>query len=274
MTPSTVARLRACAAEAVLLGAFMVSACAFAALLWADGSPAAAAIPDGVARRAVMGAAMGATALVLLHSPLARTSGAHMNPAVSFAFWRLGRIAGADAAAYTAAQFAGGVAGVWLCASLAGDAVTAPPVRCAATVPGPAGSAAALLCETAMTAALFGAVLATSRLRPRAVPYVAAALLAAFITFLAPISGTSLNPARTFASAIVSGEWDAFWVYAAGPLCGTWIGAAIAAGADAAKGCCSVCAGGGSGCEIPSCTCRAAADARRTEVAPCPNATT
>lgn len=58
--------------EGACLGLFMVSACGFGALLWYPGSQLAALLPDGVPRRAVMGLAMGLTAIALIYSPWGR----------------------------------------------------------------------------------------------------------------------------------------------------------------------------------------------------------
>ena len=63
--------------EAFLLGAFMVSALGFTVLLEHPGSPVRAALPDALVRRALMGCAMGATAISLVYSPLGQRSGAH-----------------------------------------------------------------------------------------------------------------------------------------------------------------------------------------------------
>src|SRR5438067_6862545 len=135
MTERTALHWPAYCMEAAGLGAFMISACAFGVLLEHPTSPLRAAIASDDLRRVLMGAAMGLTAVGLVYSPWGRRSGAHVNPAVTWTFFRLGRVTGRDALAYTVAQFAGGLAGVLLVAALLGPAFLAPPVQGVATVP-------------------------------------------------------------------------------------------------------------------------------------------
>src|SRR3954447_13305897 len=125
--------------EALGLGLFMVSAGVFGTMLEYPGSPVHQALPNATTRRALMGFAMGLTAIGLVYSPWGRRSGAHINPAFTLTFLRLGRVRAIDAAAYMAAQFAGGLGGTLLVAALLGDAFLAPPVTAVATLPGPAG---------------------------------------------------------------------------------------------------------------------------------------
>src|SRR5262245_66118016 len=103
------------AIEALCLGLFMLSAATFASLLRHPSSPFASAVgglmPSAL-QRIPMGIAMGLTAAAIIYSPLGRRSGAHMNPAVTLTFLRLGKIAAHDAAIYIAAQFTGGLAGI------------------------------------------------------------------------------------------------------------------------------------------------------------------
>src|SRR5215208_4754192 len=133
--------------EATELGLFMFSACAFTVLLYHPSSPLAQTIHDGVLRRLVMGTAMGSTAIAIIFSPLGKRSGAHFNPSVTLAFFRLGKIEAWDAAFYTLFQFAGGIAGVVLASLLLGKLVAHQTVKYAATVLGPSGPFIAFLAE-------------------------------------------------------------------------------------------------------------------------------
>jgi aquaporin Z len=205
--------------EALGLGIFMVSACLFAALLEYPASAAHLAIPDPRVRRVLMGVAMGATAIGIIYSPWGRRSGAHINPAVTLTYCRLGRVPLPDACFYTMAQFAGGTAGVLLSLWIAPSAVTHPNVNYVVTVPGAAGSIAAALAELAISFGLMLVVLNVSG-NTRSAPYtglVAGALVAIYIALEAPYSGMSMNPARTAASAVVARVWTAWWIYFAVP---------------------------------------------------------
>lgn len=99
----TTGRLRACLMEAALLALFMVSAAAFTILLEHPRSPLHDPSAPAIGRRALGGLAMGVTAVALIYSRWGMRSGAHMNPAVTLAFLRLGKIAPAHAAGYIAA---------------------------------------------------------------------------------------------------------------------------------------------------------------------------
>jgi aquaporin Z len=216
-------------AEALGLGLFMVSACVFGTLLGHPGSPAARAIPDGVTRRLLMGLAMGLTAVALIYSPWGRRSGAHLNPATTLAFWRLGKVAGPDAAWYALAQVLGSVAGVVAAAVFIGPALADPSVDYVVTVPGSAGVAPAFLAEVMITFALMTVLLRVSN-TARLAAYTgifAGALVAAFITVESPVSGMSMNPARSFASALPAGAWETLWIYFVAPPIGMLLAAEL-----------------------------------------------
>ena len=215
--------------EATCLALFMISAGVFGTVLFAPASPASGWLGTGAAHRALMGLAMGATAVALIYSPLGRRSGAHMNPATTLTFLRLGKVAPWDAFFYVAAQFTGGLAGVALVAALLGRVFTSPPVRSVVTLPGGGGVWVALLAEAGMTFVLMLAVLTVSNTRgwSSRTGLVAGALVALYITVAAPLSGMSMNPARTFASALSSGLWTAYWIYVVGPLAGMLLAAEV-----------------------------------------------
>jgi len=205
--------------EAALLAAFMLSACVFTVLLEHPGSPVHQAIGNPLGRRALAGLAMGASLIVLVHSSWGKQSGAHMNPAVTLTFWSLGKIERWDAAFYVAAQFAGGASGVAVADLLIGFPLRHSAVNYAATTPGPGGAVIALRAEFLISLLLMSAVLIVSNSRrfSRYTALVAGALVAAFITFEAPLSGMSMNPARTLGSALPANEWNPLWIYFIAP---------------------------------------------------------
>ena len=208
--------------EAWALGTFMIAAGVTATLLGASSSPLARALPDPRLRNVVGGIAMGATAVALIHSPWGKRSGAHMNPAVTLTFLRLGKVHGWDALLFVVAQVAGGTLGVLGVAALLGHAFTDPPVSYATTRPGPAGPGVAFVAEVAISCGLMLTVLllsASVRLA-RFTGLAAGCLVALYISLEAPLSGMSMNPARTFASAAPAMMWQDFWIYLCAPLLG------------------------------------------------------
>ena len=215
--------------EAACLGLFMISAGLFGTLLFAPSSPAVHWLGGGAAHRALMGVAMGGTAVALIYSPLGRRSGAHMNPATTLTFMRLGKVAPWDALFYVLAQMAGGAAGVFLVRAALGSTFTAEPVRSVATLPGAGGVWVALVAEIAITFGLMLTVLTVSNSRRwmTRTGLFAGLLVALYITFESPVSGMSMNPARSFASAFPSGIWTAYWIYLVGPLTGMLLAAQV-----------------------------------------------
>jgi aquaporin Z len=208
--------------EAALLGLFMISACAFTVAIQHPSSPVAGAIADPFARRLLTGLAMGATAILLIYSPWGQQSGAHMNPAITLTFTRLGQVAPRDALAYAIAQFAGGIAGVLIARGALGGLLSDPTVAYAATLPGRWGAPVAFAAEVGISALLVLVVLTVSN-HPRWARYTglcAGGMVACYIAFEAPLSGMSMNPARTFGSAFVAGNWTALWIYFTAPPLG------------------------------------------------------
>jgi aquaporin Z len=213
--------------EAAELGIFMISACAFTVLLEYPSSPVRQAIPEAWVRRALIGVVMGLTAVSIIYSPWGKRSGAHFNPVVTLTFFRLGKIAPWDAFFYVAAQFLGATAGVLLAANLLGMPITDPAVRYAVTVPGAQGVAVAFVAELVISFGLMWTVLSTTNI-PRLAPFTgicAGALVALYIAVEAPLSGMSMNPARTIGSAVGANLWTALWVYFSAPLLGMLLAA-------------------------------------------------
>ena len=205
--------------EAFGLGAFMVSAGLFATLLYAPTSPMPDLVPSEFVRGLLMGIAMGLTAIVIIYSPWGKRSGAHINPAVTLTFFRLGKLTAWDTFYYVLSQFVGAVLGIGLVAIVVGDSFTNRPVNYIVTAPGQAGWLAAIGIEFLMAFGLMLMVLFVSNQAKwgQFTGLFAGGLVATYITLFAPISGMSINPARTFGSALAAQSWDFFWIYYLAP---------------------------------------------------------
>jgi aquaporin Z len=215
--------------EAAQLGIFMISAGLFTALLEYPGSPVRQTIADGFLRRTLIGLAMGLTAIGLIYSPLGKRSGAHMNPAVTLTFLRLGKNKPWDAFYYIMAQFFGGIAGILVAAVFIHHALAHPSVNYAVTAPGPAGEWIAFVAEFLIAFGLMLMILFVSN-TPKLAPWTgvcAGSLVAIYIMFEAPFSGMSMNPARTLGSAITASFWTGLWIYFVAPVSAMQLAAEI-----------------------------------------------
>lgn len=215
--------------EAWALGTFMISAALFTVLLEYPGSPLCQAIPNGFWRTALNGLAMGLTAIGIIYSPWGQRSGAHMNPAITLTFLHLKKIKPQDALFYVAAQFIGGVVGVLVAKFLLGGVIAHPTVNHVVTAPGPAGAGVAFVAEAIIAGGMMLMVLCVTN-TPRLARFAGVfggVLVFLYITFESPLSGMSINPARTTASAFPSGIWTDAWLYFTAPLLGMFLAAAI-----------------------------------------------
>jgi aquaporin Z len=177
----------------------------------------------------LMGVAMGSTAIALNYSPWGKQSGAHYNPAVTLTFTRLGKIAPFDAAAYIGAQFVGAVLGVLLASLLLRSMLADSNVHYAVTRPGSSGVVVAFVAELGISCILMTIVLTVSN-QPRIARFTgvcAGLLVATFITFEAPLSGMSMNPARTVGSGFWAHDWTALWIYFVAPPLGMLLAAEL-----------------------------------------------
>ena len=215
--------------EAAGLGLFMVSAATMATLIEHPASPIREALPDPFPRRVLMGLTMGLTAASLIYSPWGRRSGAHYNPAVTLTFLRLGKVSRQDATFYVAAQFAGGVLGIAAAAGVLRPWIADASVNFVATLPGLSGSGIAFAAELGISFLLMFTVLTVSNHKRLAnlTGLAAACLIATFITFEAPLSGMSMNPARTFGPSVVGGMAHGLWLYFVAPPAGMLLAAEV-----------------------------------------------
>jgi glycerol uptake facilitator-like aquaporin len=196
---------------------------------WVIGpSPISHAIPGIHAELWIVGAAVALLLAGLILSPPGRASGGHTNPAISLAMWRFGVFPGTGVIPYSIAQLLGSVLGVVAARTVWGHIVAEPPVIYAVLQPGPGYSTWGLFLVEGlgMTVIAFvvGLCLAVQRLASF-VPWIVGSLVGLGIALLGTATGGSLNPARQFGPAIVSGQTRFLWVYLLAPM----FGAAIAA---------------------------------------------
>jgi len=193
----------------------------FALTLVAAGGPVMAAATDTPASLPAMVVAPALLVMALIYS-LGSLSGAHFNPVVTFAFSLRQDFPWRRVPAYVTVQIVGAVLAALLLRALFGTAG-----HLGATLPHH-GLLAAVVMETVLTFLLLTVILATAT-NHRLVGHNAALAVGGTIAldglFAAPVSGASMNPARSFGPPLVSGQWKDFWVYLAGPLLGAPLGA-------------------------------------------------
>lgn len=221
-------------------GHYVTEGCGLATFMFVAGTVAVVMqlLPDpwarwlalhGTAGRAFFGVAMGLTAMAIVYSPWGSRSGAHLNPSVTLTFASLRKMRAADAVAYVVAQFVGGTIGLGLIAAFAGRLLLDPPAHAIVTKPGPGGVPEAFASEAFIAFLLMSVVLTVSNAPAplsRWTGVAAGSLVALFITFEAPYSGMSMNPARTLASALVGHDFTAIWIYFTAPPLGMLLAAA------------------------------------------------
>lgn len=205
------------------VGCYLFAACVFTTLLQHPASIVRQFVSSRLARRGLMGPAMGATTIAIVMSRWGKRSGGHFNPAITLTFYRLGKVEFWDAWFYVVAQFLGAIGGVTLAKYVLRGALAHDAVRYAVTVPGVYGSAVAFVAELTISFLLMLTVLFATN-QERLAPYTAyfvGILIATYYTFEAPLSGMSTNPARTFGSAVHANYWHALWIYFIAPSLGT-----------------------------------------------------
>ena len=178
----------------------------------------------------IVGTGVGVLLIGLIKSPLGKVSGGHTNPAISFAMWRFGVFPAAGILPYAGAQLLGSVFGVVAARAIWGRLVGQPPVLYAVLQPAPGWSAAPLFfAEAAGMAVIVFAVgyfLSVQRLAPF-VPWLVGILIGLGIATLGTQTGGSLNPARQFGPAVISGYTDKLWVFLLAPMVGAEVAALL-----------------------------------------------
>jgi aquaporin Z len=192
-------------------------------VMFGAGSPMARVVPGEGTRRLITGFLFGTTGALIALSPVGKESGAHINPVVTLGFWLMGKLDLPTTLGYIGAQLIGAVIGslpllLW--------GAMGKSVAFGATLPGPDFTLATVLLGEVVTTftmvSLLAVFLGFRTIRPFT-PAIFPPLYAIMVWAEAPISGTSTNPARTFGPAIVSGQWQGWWIYWAGPLVGMFL---------------------------------------------------
>jgi aquaporin NIP len=169
-----------------------------------------------------VGAVFGLVIMVMVYAT-GHLSGAHINPAVTVAFTLTRHFPARDAAAYVAAQLAGASAGALVLLA----AWPSAPAHLGATTPA-IGTASAVLYEVVLTAILMFVIMAVAT-DTRAVGAAAAIAIGGAVgldaIFGGPVTGASMNPARSLGPALASGWWSGFWIYAVAQPAGAALGA-------------------------------------------------
>jgi aquaporin Z len=183
-------------------------------------SPVTDWVPNMLWRRVLTGFLFGSTGLLITLSPIGRISGAHLNPAVTLAFFGRRLMPWRGLLGYVLAQLVGAVLGAWVLAAVWGP--TGWSQHEGVTVPGPSLQAA-FVGEVVSTFLLVATILlftAHNRLKPYT-PYTIPVLFAILVGLEAPLSGCSANPARSFGPALITGIWTDHWLYWLAPFTGT-----------------------------------------------------
>jgi aquaporin Z len=214
-------------AEAVGTAVLLCLGLSLVILMFGAGSPIARLLPDENVRRPITGFLFGTLGGLIALSPLGTRSGAHLNPVVTIAFRLAGKLEWNVVFFYIMAQLLGGIAG---CLPLFAWGEMGRSVAFGATLPG-AGfdTTSVFLGEVAATFTMITLLvmfLAVRKIR-RFTPAIFAPIYSFLVWAEAPVSGTSTNPARTLGPALISGRWDGWWIYWAGPLLGGVLALAV-----------------------------------------------
>jgi len=194
---------------------------AFALVFAGCGAIVADAVNDGALGAVGVSLVFGLIIMVMIYAT-GHLSGAHINPAVTVAFTLTRHFPAKDAAAYIGAQLLGACAGALTLLAVWPD----QPASLGATVPS-VGLGSAFVYEVVLSAFLMFVIISVAT-DTRAVGPAAAIAIGGTVAldalFGGPVTGASMNPARSFGPALASGEWTDFWIYVVGPVLGAAAG--------------------------------------------------
>jgi aquaporin Z len=215
--------------EAAELCVLMLGICSFGTVIYSRVSPFNSLGLLATEKAFLMGIAVATTTYFIIRSPFGRRTGAHFNPAITIAYFYLGRVHRWDMLYYLISQFLGATAGVFIAHLFLGEYLAAIPVRYVITTPGKYGSLIAFVAEFVLAGFLMGIVLfATNRKwLAQFSPLIVALVTVLYYGLCSSISGFSVNPARSFSSAMFAWIWQGIWVYFAAPSLGMVAASAI-----------------------------------------------
>jgi aquaporin Z len=192
-------------------------------VMFGTGSAIARILPGEGLRRLITGFLFGTTGALIALSPVGKESGAHINPVVTLGFRLMGKLDLPTTAVYVAAQLIGAVMGsvpllLW--------GAIGKSVAFGATLPGPGFALSTVFLGEVITTfamiTLLALFLGFRTIRPFT-PAIFPPLYAIMVWAEAPVSGTSTNPARSLGPAVVSGQWQDWWIYWVGPIVGMFL---------------------------------------------------
>ena len=191
--------------------------------MFGSGSPLEQLIPGIKLRQIITGFLFGSIGASIALSPIGKVSGAHINPAVTMVFWLFRKIEARLAVTYILAQLTGGIFG---CLPLLLWGQMGRSVMFGSTFPGEGYSMQTVIMGEVITTfsmvSLLVIFIGFRRIR-QYTPAIFPILYAIMVPLEAAISGTSTNPARSFGPAIISGQWEGWWIYWIGPLAGAFL---------------------------------------------------
>ena len=208
--------------EALSLAGFVIAAVLTTMLLEYPASPVmkTGLVNHPFIRRVILGIVM-AVYITLITLWAGKKSGAHANPIVTWVFFRLHKISGADACAYIAAQFAGATGAVILLNAVLHPYFSDPMIDYSRAKPVATpnlmhGFVAELIISFLFVSALLFGL--TAKKLDKFMGMILGLLIALFIIFELPYSSMSMNPARSFSGAFAAHKWADLWIYFTAPV--------------------------------------------------------